>query len=80
MATTTTSGLFNLNAADFLKGALMAVLVPVFAIISDSISKGSLTFDWKLIGITALGGFLGYLTKNFLTPAKTVITPTTDSK
>lgn len=53
----------------------MAVLTPVFAIITDSISKGNLTFDWKLIGITALGGFLGYLTKNFLTPASTVSTP-----
>lgn len=73
--TTTTSGLFQLNVSDFVKGLLMAVLVPVFAIIGDSITKGTLTFDWKLIGLSALGGLIGYLTKNFLTPAATV-TPT----
>lgn len=70
---TTTSKLFTLNVSDFVKGLLMAVLVPVIAIISDSLSKGTLVFDWKLIGITALSGFLGYLVKNFLTPSATVI-------
>jgi|SRR5882757_4096486 len=73
MATTTVNKQFTLNVSDFVKGLIMAVLTPVFAIIADSINKGSLTFDWKLIGIAAIGGILAYLTKNFLSPTTTTI-------
>ena len=72
MSTTpATSSLFSLNWADVAKGLLMAVLVPVFAIITQSLQAGNLTFDWKVIGGAALAGFLGYLTKNFFTPPAT---------
>lgn len=74
MATTITSKQFSLNLNDFLKGLIVAVLTPVFAVVVDSLNKGSITFDWKLIGITALTAFLGYLTKNWLSPTTTVIT------
>ncbi len=64
----TTSKLFSLNTQDFLKGILMAVLVPVMTIITQSLQAGNLTFDWKAIGIAAIAGFVAYLTKNFFTP------------
>lgn len=51
----------------------MAVLVPVVTIIMDSLNQGSLTFNWKQIGIAALGGFIAYLIKNFLSPSQIVI-------
>jgi methenyltetrahydromethanopterin cyclohydrolase len=73
MATTTTSGKFNLNAADFLKGALLAVLTPVLTIIIDTLNAGSLTFDWKNIGIVAVSTFAAYLLKNLFAPAQIVI-------
>lgn len=67
-----TSGLFKLNIQDVLKGLLIAVLTPVIVVIQQSLEAGSLTFDWKSIGMAAIGGFLAYLTKNFLTPAQIV--------
>jgi len=74
MATVTSSKQFTLNARDIVKGLVMAVILPVLTIIQTSISAGSLTFDWKLIGLTAAGGFVAYLIKNFLTPAEVVVT------
>lgn len=71
--TTTTSKQFSLNLSDWWKGLLMAILVPVIAVISDSISRGSLNFDWHLILVSAIGGLLAYLTKNWLTPSAIVI-------
>lgn len=62
-----TSNYLSLNGRDFFNGLIMAVLPPVIVIIEQSIANRSLTFDWGLIGLTALGGALGYLTKNFFT-------------
>jgi hypothetical protein len=73
MNTVTTSKFLGLNLSDLWKGLLMAVLTPVVTTITDSINKGSLTFDWKLIAISAIGGGLAYLVKNFFTPAQTII-------
>ncbi len=67
----TTSNLYAINWQDVAKGLLMAVLTPVFAIITQSVQAGNLTFDWKVIGGAALAGFLAYLTKNFFTPSAT---------
>jgi hypothetical protein len=67
------SKLFSVNTKDFLKGLLIAVLTPVIVTIEQSVSTGSLTFDLKLITMSALGGFLAYMTKNFFTaPPKEV--------
>lgn len=66
MSTVTTSKKFNLNLSDWVRGLLMAVLVPVIAIISDSIQAGTLTFNWSLILKAALGGGMAYLLKNWL--------------
>lgn len=71
--TITTSKRFNLNLSDWSRGLLMAVLVPVIAIIADSINQGVLTFNWRLITMTAIGGGLGYILKNLGSPAKIVI-------
>lgn len=61
------STLFSANTKDVLRGLIIAVLTPVFVIIQQSITAGSLVFDWKSIAIAAIGGFLAYLTKNFFT-------------
>lgn len=74
LITSTTSKRFTLKLNDFYKGLLMAVLVPVVTIITNSINLGELTFNWKQIWITAIGGFLGYLTKNLFSPSQIVIT------
>lgn len=72
---TVTSKQYTLNARDFLRGALLAVLTPVFTIIMTSLNAGELTFNWKVIGATAAAAFLGYLLKNFLSPTEITVTP-----
>jgi hypothetical protein len=75
-----TSKQFSLKLRDFLKGALMAVLVPCLLIVQQSLDKGEFTFNWKAIGMTAVGAFISYLLKNFLDRPKVVITTATNEK
>lgn len=58
---------YQLRARDFIRGALMAVLTPVLYTIQASIANGELTFNWRTIGMTAAGGFVAYLLKNYFT-------------
>lgn len=64
------SNFLSLGVKDFLKGFLMAILVPFFTIVQQSLQAGLLTFDWKSIAIASLAGAVAYLTKNFFTPPK----------
>ena len=59
------SKFLSLSAPDWLKGVLVAVLSTILPIILQTIQAGSLTFDWKAIGTTALSAGLAYLMKNF---------------
>lgn len=61
------STMFSLNTRDLIRGGLMAILVPVFVIIQQSLTAWTLVFDWKAIAIAAIGGLLAYITKNFFT-------------
>lgn len=70
---TTTSKQFTLSLPDIWKGLLVAVITPVITIIMTSLNAGTLTFDWKAIGITALAAAVAYLVKNFLTPSAIMI-------
>ena len=67
-----TSSLFSLDFKDLGKGLLVAVGGAVVAAVESSIQAGSLSFNWKSIGATALAAGIAYLGKNFFTPAKTV--------
>jgi hypothetical protein len=58
---------YTLKTRDFLKGALMAILVPAVYIIQTSVDAGVLTFNWKQILIASISGLLAYLIKNFFT-------------
>lgn len=73
ITTTTTSQQYSLGTTDFLKGLLVAVITPVITIIITSLNAGQLVFDWKAIGITAVGAALAYLVKNFFTPSAIVV-------
>jgi len=63
-----TSNFLSLNWHDLGKGLLMAILTPVFTTIYTSFEAGVFTFNWHLIGVSAIGGALAYLGKNFFTP------------
>lgn len=70
---TTTSTKFTLNAGDFVRGLLVAVISAIVPIIMGSLNAGTLTFNWVTIGTVALGAALGYLTKNFFTSSAIMI-------
>lgn len=61
------SNFFSLNLLDFAKGLFIAVLTSVITLLYTSIESGALTFDWHLIGTTALTSALAYIMKNLLT-------------
>lgn len=73
LITSTTSSQFTIKINDIVKGLIVAVITPVFTIILTSLNAGELTFNWKIIGATALASGLSYILKNFLTPAQVVI-------
>ena len=64
------STLFNLNIQDLAKGLILTVLTSVITIVYNTVSAGSLTFDWQAIGLSALTSGLAYLMKNLLTNSK----------
>ncbi len=71
--TSVTSKQFTLNISDLWKGLIVSVLSSVITIVVGTLNTGSLTFDWKAIGITALTTGLAYIIKNFLTPSQIVV-------
>ena len=64
------STFFNLNIEDLAKGLILTVLTSVVTIVYNTVSAGSLTFDWQAIGLAALTSGLAYLMKNLLTNSK----------
>lgn len=61
------STFLTLNTKDFIKGLLVAVLSAVVTIVYNTIQTGSLEFDWKAIGVTALTSAIAYIMKNLFT-------------
>lgn len=61
------STLLNLNIQDLAKGLIVTMLTSVLTIAYQTVSAGSLTFDWKAIGLAAITSGLAYLMKNLLT-------------
>lgn len=72
--TVTTSKRFRLNAPDWAKALLMAVLTPVVGCLYEvSTSSTPFIFDWKKIGALAFAGGMSYLVKNFFSSSQTII-------
>ena len=64
------SGFLNLNAKDFLKGLVVAVLSALIAGVLQLLQAGPFTFDWATfqpIVLTAVYAALAYLSKNLFT-------------
>lgn len=58
---------YTLSTRDFLKGLIIAVGTSVLVIIENTVTAGSLTFDWKVIAMAAIGSGVAYLLKNWAT-------------
>lgn len=67
-----------INLKDLLNSLLAAVVAPVIPIVTESLQAGSLTISWKSIGVAAALGFVTWIAKNFIQPAQTIITGTTE--
>lgn len=61
------STFLKLKSRDFWQGALMAVGTSVAVVIQNSLSAGTLTFNFKEIGMAAVAAFGTYIAKNLLT-------------
>jgi hypothetical protein len=65
-----TSKKFTLDWRDVIKGVILAALAAGVAVAVETYETGSLNFDWHLIGKAAIYGGVGYIIKNFFTPAE----------
>jgi hypothetical protein len=72
MAKKIVSKQFSLKWRDATRGLVMAVLTPAIVIIQQSLEANVWVFNWKTIGMAAIGGGFAYLVKNFLEPTKTI--------
>lgn len=58
------TALGSIKISDFWRGLIVAVATVLPTIILESVGRGSLTFNWKMIVLAALSGGLGYILKN----------------
>ena len=64
------SSFLSLDKKDALKALLVAVLGSVLGLVQVTLDAGSLAFDWKQIGLTALAAAGAYILKNWLSNSK----------
>lgn len=79
MTTVTTSKMYRLKAPDWLKSALMAAGSAVATALIQVLSTTPVVINYKQIAQVGVTAGLIYLTKNFFTPSKTIITNTPTS-
>ncbi len=60
-----TSPKYKLNWLDAGKGAVTGGLASLLVFVQSTIDSGSLSFHWKQCAMSFIGGFVGYLIKNF---------------
>jgi hypothetical protein len=75
---TQTSKQGSINLTDLKNSFIAAVVAPLLPIVTESLNAGSFTLNWKSIGIAAALGFVVWISKNFIQPAQTIITGTTE--
>lgn len=64
-----TSNMFRLNALDFIKGFVVAVLAAVITALAAAMNIPGfdfVTFDWSSLLSVGVSAGIGYLSKNFL--------------
>jgi uncharacterized membrane protein len=67
------SALFTLTVREWLFGLLSAVVGAILTVVYATIQTGSIDFNWSEILKVALIAGIGYLARNFLTPAPKTI-------
>lgn len=72
MAKTILSEQYKLQARDFIRGAVLAVLAALIPILQEALTAGK--FDWQYIGVVSGSTFLAYLGRAFFEPTKVIET------
>ena len=67
---------YSIDWKDVGQGLILAIGTPVAVMLQQSIEAGNWTFNWKVIGMAAVGGGLTYLIKNFFKRTATIVTET----
>jgi uncharacterized membrane protein len=67
------SALFTLTVQEWIKGFLSAIVGAVLTVVYATIQTGSIAFNWSEILKVALIAGIGYLMRNFFTPAPKTI-------
>ena len=68
----------SINVKDLINSLIAGVVAPVIPIVTESLQAGQLTINWKSIGVAAALGFVTWIAKNFIQPAQTIVTGTTE--
>lgn len=71
---------YKLQLGDFLRGAGLAIAVPILFEIQKVLDSGSFEFDWMKLGSLAGSVFIAYLIKNWLVEPPKVISEYDDNK
>jgi hypothetical protein len=58
------TGLGKIKLSDWWRGLIVASIMAPLTIIYQSVSAGTLVFDWKAIVVAAMTGGIAYLLKN----------------
>lgn len=81
MATVRLSQKYSIQVPDIIRGGLLAAGAAVLTVVQESLQKGELNFNWKVIATTAVSTLVAYLLKNGLfEPAKVITTVDTNTK
>ncbi len=71
----------SINLRDVVRGLIIAAMTSALYVIQASIEGGQITFNWRQIGMSAIGGGVAYLLKNWLLePAKVVTEVSSNAK
>ena len=69
MDTSCFSKLGTVKLSDFWRGLIIAVITAILTVIYQSVSTGTLKFDWQVIVTTGLTAGIAYILKNLSTGA-----------
>jgi hypothetical protein len=69
---------WSVGVKDLLESLIVGIISPVIPIVTPILAGGSLTFNKTQILAAAGLGFVGWLTKKFVTPSQTIITGTSE--
>lgn len=64
---------FWLNARDFIRGALIAIITAALTVIQNSVQDGAFSFKWKNVATISITAFIAYILKNWLSPSTAVM-------